>query len=66
MKRELLHLVLAVVLVDALFIAGYHLFQLERVSSPYTIGYTAAWTAITLLIVLRALARIRSLRRRVR
>jgi hypothetical protein len=65
-KRELLHLVLAIVLVDALFIAGYHLFKLERVSSPYTIGYTAAWTAITLLIVLRALARIRSLRRRVR
>jgi hypothetical protein len=63
-KRELLRLVLAVVLVDALFIAGYYLLRLELAPSPRKIGYTAAWTAVTLFIVLRALTRIRALRRR--
>jgi hypothetical protein len=63
-RGELFRLVLAVVLVDALFIAGYYLFQLERASPPFKIGYTAAWTAVTLLIVLRALTRIRALRGR--
>ena len=64
MRPELLRLVLAIALVDGLFIVGYYLFQLERVSSPIRIGYTAAWTAVTLLIVLRALLRIRALRSR--
>jgi hypothetical protein len=63
-RPELLRLVLAIALVDGLFIVGYYLFQLERVSSPIRIGYTAAWTALTLLIVLRALLRIRALRSR--
>jgi hypothetical protein len=64
-KRELLRLVLAVVLVDALFIAGYYLFYLQLASSSAPkIGYTMAWTAVTLFIVLRALTRIRALRRR--
>jgi hypothetical protein len=63
-RRELLQLVLAVVLVDALFIAGYYLFYLERGSQSIRIGYTAAWTTVTLLVVLRGLARIRGLRAR--
>ena len=46
-RRELLRLVLAVALVDGLFIAGYSLFHLERATSPIRIGYTAAWTAVT-------------------
>jgi hypothetical protein len=62
-KRELLRLVLAVVLVDALFIAGFYLFRLEHTSNAVKIGYTTAWTAVTLLVVLRALTRIRTLRR---
>lgn len=66
MRRELLLLVLAVVVVDALFVAGYFLFRLEHSSDPLKVGYTAAWTAVTLLVVLRALTRIRSLRRRAR
>jgi hypothetical protein len=63
-RRELLQLVLAVALVDALFIAGYYLFHLERGSQSIGIGYTAAWTTVTLLLVLRGLARIRGLRAR--
>jgi hypothetical protein len=63
-RRELLQLVLAVVLVDTLFIAGYYLFHLERGSQSIRIGYTAAWTTVTLLVVLRGLTRIRGLRAR--
>jgi hypothetical protein len=63
-RRELLRLVLAVALVHALFIAGYYLFHLERGSQSIRIGYTAAWTAGTLLVVLRGLTRIRGLRAR--
>jgi Kef-type K+ transport system membrane component KefB len=65
-RRELLGLVLAVVLVHALFIAGYFLFDFERASDPSRVVYTAAWTAVTLAVVLRALTRIRKLRRRPR
>ena len=64
MRHEVLRLVVAVVLVDALFIAGYFLFHLQRVGSTAKIAYTGAWTAVTLLVVLRALTRIRSLRGR--
>ena len=64
MRRELLRLVLAVALVDALFIAAYYLFHLERGSRSIRIGYTAAWTTVTLLLVLCGLGRIRGLRAR--
>ncbi len=64
MKRELLLLVAAVVVVDALFIAGYFLFRLDAAGSPAKIGFTAVWTIVTLLVVLLALTRIRSLRSR--
>jgi hypothetical protein len=63
-RRELLRLVLAVVVVDLLFIAGYYLFRLAHASDPMKVGYTAAWTAVTLVIVLRALVRIRGMRSR--
>ena len=65
-RRELLGLVLAAVLLHALFIAGYFLFDLERASGRPRVLYTAAWTAVTLAVVLRALTRIRKLRRRPR
>jgi hypothetical protein len=63
-RRELLHLVLAVVLLHAVFLGGSYLLPLERGSRPLRLGYTAVWTALTLLIVLRGLHRIRSLRAR--
>jgi hypothetical protein len=63
-KRQLLLLVAAVVVVDACFIAGYFLFDLNAAGNPARIGYTAAWTVVTLLVVLRFLTRIRSLRGR--
>ncbi len=64
MKRELLLLVVAVLVVDAFFVGGYFLFRIHAAAGTAKIVYTAAWTAITLLIVLRGLTRIRSLRGR--
>ena len=64
MKRQLVLLVAAVVLVDACFIAGYFLFPLDTADSSARLAYTAAWTVVTLLVVLRFLTRIRSLRGR--
>jgi hypothetical protein len=64
MKRELFLLLATVLAVDALFIAGYFLFHLDAAGDPAKLGYTAAWTVVTLLVVLRGLTRIRSLRRR--
>ena len=59
MKRELLLLVGAALVVDVLFIVGYFVFRLHAASGGAKIGYTAAWTVVTLLVVLRGLARIR-------
>ena len=63
-RREILRLILGVLLVDALFIGGYFLFHLDRAATGPRLGYTAAWTIATLAVVLRALTRIRRLRRR--
>ncbi|MBA3317582.1 MAG: hypothetical protein H0T50_05760 [Gemmatimonadales bacterium] len=64
MKRELFLLLASVLMVDALFIAGFFLFQIDAARHPVKIGYTAVWTVVTLLVVLRSLARIRTMRRR--
>jgi hypothetical protein len=64
LRRELLHLVLAVALLHALFIGGFFLLRLEHRSGAPRIGYTAAWTIATLVVVFRSLTRIRKLRRR--
>jgi len=64
MKRELLLLLASVLLVDALFIAGFFLFHLATAGDLAKLGYTAGWTIVTLLVVLRGLTRIRALRRR--
>jgi hypothetical protein len=64
MKRELLLLLVTVLAVDALFIAGYFLLRLDAAGDRAKIGYTGAWTVATLLLVVRGLTRIRSLRRR--
>jgi hypothetical protein len=64
MRRELLLLLVAVLLVEALFIPGYFLFHLDAASDLAKLGYTTVWTVVTLLVVLRGLSRIRSLRGR--
>ena len=64
MKREILLLVGSALAVDLLFILGFFAFHLDAASSGAKIGYTAAWTVVTLLVVLRGLARIRARRGR--
>jgi hypothetical protein len=64
MKRELLLLLATVLVVDALFIAAYFLFHLDAAGDTAKVAYTAVWTGVTLLVVLRGLTRIRILRRR--
>jgi hypothetical protein len=64
MRREVLGLVLVVLAVDAVFIAGYFLARLPAASDPVKLTFTAVWTLVTLGIVIRGLARVRSARLR--
>jgi hypothetical protein len=61
-KREVIVLVVLVLAVDGLFIAGYFAAGLVRSSAVTKIVYTGVWTLATLLVVLRALTRIRVIR----
>lgn len=62
LRREVVTLVALVLLVDGLFIGGYFAAGLVRASGPLKLGYTAAWTLVTMVVVLRGLTRIRAIR----
>ena len=62
MKRELLLLVIVVLLIDAGFILLYRLTPLRSASGTLKLGYTALWTGVLLVAVLRGLGRIRAIR----
>lgn len=64
LRREVLGLVLAVILVDALFIALYYAAGLARSSAGIKLGFTVVWTLATLLVVVRGLTRVRAARSR--
>jgi hypothetical protein len=55
-------LVLAVLLVDALFIGLYFLADLPAAGDSTKVIFTVLWTVTTLAVVLRGLARIRGAR----
>ena len=61
-KREVMWLVVAVLLVDAVFVALYFLGGLRTASDSGKIVFTALWTLATLAVVIRGLARVRSVR----
>jgi len=61
-KREVVRLVVLVLVVDGVFIGGYFAAGLVRASVAAKLGYTAVWTLVTLVVVLRGLTRIRALR----
>jgi hypothetical protein len=61
-KREVVALVVLVLLVDGLFIAGYFAAGLVRASTATKVGFTAVWTLVTMVVVLRGLGRIRAIR----
>lgn len=60
LRREILVLVGLVLAVDAVFLAGYFLAGVPRRPDGFKLGYTAAWTLVTLLVVLRGLTRVRA------
>jgi len=64
LRREVLVLLGLVLGADAVFIAAYFLFHLAERSSGVRLGFTAGWTAVTLVIALRSLVRIRAARLR--
>ena len=66
LKREVGRLVGLVLLVHALFIAGYFVGGLSSAPGDRRFGYMVVWTGATLLVVLRGLARVRAARRQVR
>jgi hypothetical protein len=61
-RREITVLIGLVLLVDAIFIGGYFLAGIVRSSTGVKITFTTVWTLVTLAVVLRSLARIRSIR----
>lgn len=63
-RREVLLLVAAVLVVDAGFIALYFLAGLRHGSSATKLGFTVVWTILTLLVVVWGWSRVRSARGR--
>lgn len=61
-KREVLWLVVGVLVVDLVFVAVYFAGQIRIASDLTKIAFTALWTLVTLAVVIRGLARVRSLR----
>ena len=59
LKREVLALVGWVLVVDALFIAGYFASGMARRPPGVKLVYTVFWTIVTLAVVLRGLLRVR-------
>lgn len=61
-RREVVWLMIAVLLVDGVFVALYYLGGLRNASDLSKIAFTALWTLVTLAVVIRGLARVRSVR----
>jgi uncharacterized membrane protein len=61
-RREVLALVGLVLLVDVIFIGGYFVAGIARTGTGVKIAFTVMWTLMTLVVVVRTLARIRSIR----
>jgi hypothetical protein len=62
LRRQVVTLVVLVLMVDGLFTGGYFAAGLVRASGGVKLAYTAAWTVVTVVVVLRGLTRIRALR----
>ena len=58
----MLWLIGGVLLVDVVFAAAYFVADVRNTSDTSKLGFTVAWTLVTLAVVLRGLSRIRRLR----
>jgi hypothetical protein len=61
-RREVLMLVGAVVIVDAVFAAAYFVAHVDQSGDRTKLVFTALWTGITLAVVIRGLTRVRRAR----
>lgn len=61
-RREVLSLVIAILGVDAGFVALYFLLQVRDASDSSKIAFTALWTLVTLGVIIRGLSRVRRIR----
>lgn len=61
-RREALTLIGLVLLVDAVFVAIYFLAGVRGTSAMIKLAFTALWTLLTLLVVIRGLSRVRKAR----
>ena len=61
-RHEVLLLVGLVLVVDILFIAAYFAAGVRAASDPLKLGFTALWTLVTLLLVIRGISRVRRAR----
>jgi hypothetical protein len=61
-RREALVLIGLVLLVDAVFIGIYFLAGVGDASATMKVAYTVLWTLLTLVVVIRGLARVRNAR----
>ena len=64
LTREVGLLVGLVLLVDGIFVGLYYTLRLATAAPSVRLACTLLWTALTLVIVLRALGRIRRIRAR--
>jgi preprotein translocase subunit SecF len=64
LRREIVWLVGAVLVVDAIFIGFYFLGSFYTASSVVKLTFTAVWTLVLLAVVIRGLSRVRSARLR--
>jgi hypothetical protein len=58
-RKELFRMVALIVVLDAAAVAGYHYTRLRDASANAKLTFTALWTAVTLVVVLTSLRRIR-------
>jgi hypothetical protein len=62
LRREVLWLVVGVLAVDVVFVAVYFAAGVRTAPDTLKVAFTAAWTLVTLGVVIRGLSRIRRTR----
>jgi hypothetical protein len=62
MRRHLLQMIGLVVALDAIMLGIYYATGVKYRSSRVQIVFTAAWTILTLIVVLRGMGRVRAAR----
>jgi preprotein translocase subunit SecF len=64
LRREIIWLVAAVLMVDAVFIGAYFVGHFGTASTTVKLAFTIVWTLVLLAVVIRGLSRVRSARLR--